>query len=395
MDYKGKGKRKMYQKGRAWIELNMDNLIHNVSQFRRLLPSDCAIMPAIKANAYGHGADIIGLALQNSGITDYCVASADEGIELRRIGITGQILILGYTSPYQFPDLVKYSLTQTAVDSLYARQLNDYGKMINVHVGIDTGMRRLGECSDNIGAICNIWKRKNLRITGVFSHLCVADGQSDEDRKFTTKQIERFDYVVDSLHRRGIDGFRTHLQSSYGVLNYPFLKYDYARLGIALYGVLSNPHDKVVSRINLKPVLSLKARIMSVRSLHKGESVGYGLTYTAKQEMKIATVSIGFADGIPRELSNKGCALVNGHEVPIIGRICMDQLMIDVSDIPKIASGDEAVFIGQSGKKEIVAGELAEKANTITNEILSRMGSRLNRVIHDESGIRYLTMEKT
>lgn len=371
----------MYQRGRAWIEINMEHFIHNVGQFQKLLPSKCAIMPAIKANAYGHGMDIIAKALQEIGIVNFCVASVEEAIELRKIGIKGQILILGYTSPNYFDALSCYSLIQTVVDFPYAKQLNDYGKPMEVHVGIDTGMHRLGERSDNIKNICDIWKCTNLRITGIFSHLCVSDGCSDRERKFTLKQIEEFNHVVDSLHKKGIGGFKTHIQGSYGVLNYPFLDFDYARPGIALYGVFSRSRDKVISKINLKPVLSLKARVACIKCLHAGESAGYGLAYTAAEEMKIAAVSIGYADGIPRELSNKGHALVNGCESPIIGRICMDQLLLDVSNVPNIAPGDEAIFIGKSKNKEISASEFANHANTISNEILSRLGSRLERIV--------------
>lgn len=370
----------MYEKGRAWIEVSTNNLIHNVKQFQKILPTNCVLMPALKANAYGHGASLVATTLQRIGIKDFCVASVDEGIELRKAGITGQILILGFTSPYRFSDLADYSLTQTAIDFSYARRLNDFGHTINVHVGIDTGMHRLGERSENLETICEIWNLSNLKITGVYSHLCVSDGQSEQERQFTLKQIEQFDSLVKSLHNRGVSGFKTHIQGSYGVLNYPFLKYDYARIGIALYGVLSNPHDKVVTNIDLKPVLSLKARITSVKSLHANESVGYGLTYTANKEMKIAAVSIGYADGVPRELSNKGYALVGGYKVPIIGRICMDQLMIDVSSVPDVTSDNEVVFIGQSGMEEITVSEFAEWTNTISNEILSRLGNRLNRI---------------
>lgn len=370
----------MYQKGRAWIELNIDNLSYNVEQFQHLLSPNCKIMPAIKANAYGHGAGLIGKSLQDMGIQDFCVATVDEAIELRKAGITGQILILGYTSPYRFSDLSHYCLTQTVVDCLYAKQLNDYGQPLYVHIGIDTGMHRLGERSDSRADIENLWKFNHLKITGVFSHLCVSDDISDTGKQFTLKQIEEFDSVIDSLHKHGIHDFKTHIQGSYGVLNYPSLNYDYARLGIALYGVLSSPYDKTVSNVNLKPVLSLKARVQCVKPLHIGESIGYGLTYTAEKEMKIAAVAIGYADGIPRELSNKGYALVNGDKVPIIGRICMDQLLIDVSNLSHVSSGDEVVFIGKSGDNEILASEFANHANTISNEILSRLGNRLDRI---------------
>lgn len=370
----------MYQKGRAWIELDINNLAQNLKQFQKLLPANCAIMPALKANAYGHGANLIGNALQELGIKDFCVASVNEAIELRKAGITGQILVLGYTSPYRFSDLIDYKITQTVIDLPYAKQLNDYGYPLYVHVGVDTGMHRLGERSENIDNIFKIWDFHNLKVTGIYSHLCVSDGDSETEKKFTMKQVDKFNYVIESLHQRKITGFKTHIQGSYGVLNYPFLKYDYARLGIALYGCLSSTHDRVVSDINLLPVLSLKSRVECIRFLHSGESLGYGLAYTAKQEMKVATVSIGYADGVPRILSNKGIALLNGYEVRIIGRICMDQLLLDISNVFSVSAGDEVIFIGKSGNKEISASQFAKAADTISNEVLSRLGSRLERI---------------
>lgn len=371
----------MYQKGRAWIELNISHLAYNVIQFQSLLPAKCALMPAIKANAYGHGAAIIGKALQNMGVQSFCVATVNEGIELRNAGITGQILILGYTCPLQFSSLTEYSLTQTVVDYSYARELNDYGHPVNVHVGIDTGMHRLGERSGNIKSICKIWEFPYLNITGVFSHLCASDGISAQEKSFTAKQIKEFNSVVNYLHKRRITSFKTHIQGSYGILNYPYLSYDYARPGIALYGVHSSPFQKAGCGIPLKPVLSLKSRIECVKPLHTGETAGYGMAYTADREMMLAAVSIGYADGIPRELSNKGYTLVKGKKAPVIGRICMDQLLIDVSNIPDVTAGDEVVFIGKSGKREISADSLADTADTISNEILSRLGNRLERVI--------------
>ncbi|MXP75736.1 serine racemase VanT catalytic subunit [Lachnospiraceae bacterium WCA-9-b2] len=369
-----------YQKGRAWIELNMDNLTHNVKQLQKLLPKGCALMPAVKANAYGHGAVRIGLKLAEMGIKDYCVASASEAIELRRAGITGQILILGYTSPCQFQDLVNYQLTQTVVDLAYARALNDYGHPLWVHVGIDTGMHRLGERSEDVENICEIWRLEHLKITGVYSHLSASDGNSEAEITFTRKQITEFQEVVKALNQRGIVGFKTHLQGSYGVLNYPELEFDYARVGIALYGTLSMSSDRIKADAELRPVLSLKARITCVKALHENEAAGYGLAFRADREMRIAAASIGYADGIPRELSNKGYALVNGYRAAVVGRVCMDQLLLDVSDVPKVSAGDEAVFIGKSGEQEILACEAAERAGTISNEILSRLGSRVERV---------------
>lgn len=371
----------MGKKDRAWAELNLDNLTYNVKELRKLLAPECSMMPAVKANAYGHGADIIAKALQNMGIRQFCVASAKEGIMLRKAGIKGQILILGYTPPCQFEELSQFELTQTAVDFSYAERLRDYGKTVLVHVGIDTGMHRLGERSENIEKIARIWTFKNLKVTGVFSHLCVSDGLSCEEREFTWKQIEKFNAVLSVLSKKGIGGFKTHIQGSYGILNYPNLKYDYARPGIALYGALSGLHERTVSEISLKPVLSLKARIGCVKTLRTGETAGYGLDFKAACERRIAVAAIGYADGIPRALSNKGCALLRGVRVPIVGRVCMDQLLLDVSDAPYVRAGDEAIFIGKSGGEEISASELADMAGSISNEVLGRLGSRVERIV--------------
>jgi len=370
----------VYQKGRAWIELNLNNLAHNAAQLKRLLPDSCALMPAVKANAYGHGADTIARALERMGVTDFCVASVGEGIALRNAGITGQILVLSYTSPYQFSELRRYRLTQTVIDYDYARQLHAFGKPIDVHVGIDTGMHRLGERFDHPEKLLEIWKFKNLNITGVFSHLCAADGTSKAEKEYTKKQIQAFNHSISFLKQNGCSGFKTHIQSSYGVLNYPSLKYDFARVGIALYGCFCTPHDQTAADVTLRPVLSLKSRIECVKQLHAGESVGYGMSYTAAKDIRIAAVSIGYADGIPRGLSEHGYLLIRGVKAPMIGRICMDQLFADVSHIPSVSAGDEAVLIGTSGNETLTAGDLAECAGTISNEILSRLGNRLERI---------------
>lgn len=371
------------QKGRAWVTINLENLKSNVEQFQRLLPEGCRMMPAVKADAYGHGVCLITKALRSMGIRDFCVASAEEAVELRECGITGQILVLGYTPRCQFGELKQYGITQTVVDYEYARELQAYGERLTVHVGIDTGMHRLGERCDKRENIFKIWELENLNITGVFSHLCASDEMTKDARKYTLKQISDFDRIIREIHRRGIYGFKTHLQGSYGVLNYPELSYDYARIGIALYGVLSAPHDWTTADISLKPVLSLKSRLVCVKELHAGEAAGYGLSFRAAGEIRTGVVSIGYADGIPRELSNRGHALLNGRRVSVIGRICMDQLLIDVSEVTA-AAGDEVIFIGRSGDEEIRAEEMAQEAGTIANEILSRIGKRVERKIEDE-----------
>lgn len=375
-------RRKPFLTDRAWIELDTANLEHNMQALKKLLPPGCQFMPAVKANAYGHGAVLISKELNRLGIRAFCVAAVTEGIELRRNGIKGDILILGYTHPEQFPLLRKYHLIQTVLDYSYAELLNAYGKKIKVHIKIDTGMHRLGERSDRIEEICDIFKLRNLVITGAYTHLCADESRKDPDYSFTQSQAASFYHVTDELKRRGHDVGKLHLLASYGLINYPELGGDYARIGIALYGVLSSRTDLENCPIPLKPVLSIKARISLTKNLHVGEAAGYGLQYIAKEEKMIAVLSIGYADGIPRSLSCcHGKVLINGEAAPIIGRICMDQMLVDVTDIPNVKSGDSAILIGRSGTAEISVYDLAEASGTITNEILSRLGSRLSRNI--------------
>ncbi|MGN0140889.1 MAG: serine racemase VanT catalytic subunit [Roseburia sp.] len=379
----------MREKSRAWIELDRERLAHNVMVFRGMLPKGCRLMPAVKANAYGHGAVPVAHTLQELGIRDFCVASLAEGIQLREAGIEGQILILGYTDPARAAELLHYHMTQAVVDAAYGQELDaacakvvDAEERLAVHVAVDTGMRRLGIPWEQRNEICNIWEYRNLCVTGIFSHLCVSDGTGESEVAFTREQIARFDEVAAFLHGSGKKEFTTHLQGSYGVLNYPECQYDYARVGIALYGVPSSEAEsKTGAFAGLLPVLSLKARVESVRDIRKGEGAGYGLDFVAEQDGRIAAVAIGYADGIPRSLSGKGFVCCRGKRVPIAGRICMDQLLIDVTELPEVMPGDEAVLIGENFGEEIRAEQFADWAGTISNEILSRLGERLERVM--------------
>lgn len=312
----------------------------------------------------------------------FCVASLSEGIELRKNGIAGEILILGYTHPSQAFLLRRYRLSQTVVDSQYAKALSTYGKKLRVHIGIDTGMHRLGERSENIDQIALLFALKHLQIDGIFTHLSADESLSPRNKAFTKVQSMAFQSVLRELKKRGVPCPRTHLLASYGVLNYPELGGDYARIGIALYGILSTRADTDAWARQLRPVLSLKARVATVKPLYTQEAVGYGLSCTADHPMKIATLSIGYADGLPRSLSDgHGYVLLRGQKAPILGKICMDQTIIDVTDIPGVCAGDTAVLIGTSGTLTLSAGDLAESAGTISNEILSRLGARLDRIL--------------
>mgnify|MGYP004557651013 FL=1 len=375
------------EKRRAWIELDMKHLAHNVAEFKRMLPEDCKMMPAVKANAYGHGASEMAGELQKLGIDAFCVASMEEGIELRRDGIKGEILVLGYTDPAAAKTLLDYQITQTIIDEEYGKQLESYaakeGGRLPVHIGVDTGMHRLGIPWDAHERICAMWKLPHLEVRGVYSHLCVSDGEEEKEIAFTKTQIARFNETVAYLRTQIKKPFAAHLQGSYGVLNYPECHYDYARVGIALYGILSSRTLIPKSAKGLLPVLSLHSVITSIRELNPGEGAGYGLDFVAAKKSRIAAAAIGYADGIPRNLSGRGMALLHGKRVPIVGRVCMDQLLLDVTGVPDAAPEDEVLFIGGQGAEKISAEEFAEWSDTISNEIVSRLGARLGRFVSE------------
>lgn len=368
--------------GRAWIEVSRSALAHNVAYLRSRLPETCRLMPAVKANGYGHGGVLVARVLNELGVDAFCVASVQEGVELRQQGIFGEILVLGCTQPEDFPLLCKWNLIQTVVDYPYARSLHAYGRPMAVHIAVDTGMHRLGERSDHMAEILKIYELDNLRVEGLYTHLCVSDSLDPEALSYTKMQAEAFDSVVVAVKTKGYPVPKLHMQASYGVLLHPELSGDYARVGIALYGMLSTKEDTARWGGDLRPVLSLKTRVASIRTLYQGESAGYGLCYTAPADRKIAALAIGYADGLSRSLScGKGAVLIRGRRAPIIGRICMDQTLVDVSDIPDAAPGDPAVLIGASGDQTISAWDLSEAAGTITNETLSSLGNRLERVL--------------
>lgn len=369
---------------RAWLEIDREALEHNVRLFQRLLPDTCQLMPAVKAQAYGLGAVLVAKELNRLGIQAFCVASAEEGIELRENGITGKILILGYTALEQFKLLHTYQLTQTVVDFSYAKQLNQSDRPIHVHIAVDTGMHRIGERSEHFEELCAMFEMKQLVIDGIFSHLCVSDGQTASDQTYTRAQAECFRQIVQRLEEKGYDCGKKHLLASYGIFSYPEYAWDYARVGVALYGTLSNDVDTKTIGKELLPVFSMKARVASVRNLNVGETAGYGRQFVAEKQSRIAVITIGYADGLPRCLSNGvGQVLVHGKKVPIVGRICMDQALIDISELEEdtVKTGDIVTLIGTDGNETLTAADMAEAAGTITNEILSRLGSRLERYI--------------
>ncbi len=395
-------------RSRAWIEVSLDALRHNVRYLKSLLPERCALMPVVKANAYGHGAGLIAGELNSLGVRSFCVACVSEGVELRRQHIAGEILVLGYTHPDQFPLLDQYALTQTVVDHAHALALSAYAcsdsrpalplelektplslcpnrSLLPVHIAVDTGMHRLGESAEHAAQIREILSLPGLQVTGMFTHLAAAGGIDAASRDFTENQINTFYRLITQLKKYPDEykpsHIRLHLQASYGILRYPLPNVDCARPGIALYGLLSNAADTRACAGKLRPVLSLRARVAAIHQLSAGESAGYDMAYTAPRPTTIATVTIGYADGLPRSLSEgRAAVLLHGRRAPIIGRICMDQLLVDVTAIPGVRPGHIATLIGQDGQESISAADLADACGTIANELLSCLGPRLERL---------------
>ena len=371
--------------GRAWAEIDLGALAHNVSQLRAILPDGCKLMAVVKADAYGHGAKRVAEVLRQEGVDAFAVATAAEGAIIRECIPDAEILVLGYTPQSEAKSLKANRLAQLVVDSAHAKALDTAEYGLPIHIAIDTGMHRLGIGHLNIPEIESIFACENLIIKGLATHLAVSDSLSPDDTAFSALQIMRFHEAVGILREKGHDTGKLHAQASYGAYNLPDLHFDYARIGIGLYGVMSHDSGTVLSP-RLRPVLSLRATVAQVRWIDAGESVSYGRAYKTDRPTKLATVSIGYADGVPRQMSgNGGLCIVKGRKVPVVGRICMDLLMVDVTEIDDVSPGDVVTIIGRDGDEEIRCEDVAAASGTITNDVLCRLGSRVPRIyIKDE-----------
>lgn len=372
-----KPKKKKGITDRAYVEIDINNLEHNVGVLKKAMSPKCELMAVVKADAYGHGALEIATHLNGIGVTAFAVATIDEGIRLRKHGVQGEILVLGYTDINRAGELKKYDLMQTLIDYDYAKALNEKKVALKAHIKIDTGMHRLGILSKNVSEVKDVLAMKNIKVCGIFTHLCCSDSLAPDKVAFTKEQIKNFYDLIDELKSSGISIPKLHIQSSYGLLNYPELECDYARVGIALYGVLSSPNNATRLKLDLRPVLSLKSKVILIRSVGKGESIGYDRNFTADRDSRIAILPVGYADGLPRNLScGKGSVLINNYHLPIIGRVCMDQLAVDITDAEDVTVGSVATLISVKDD-DLSASVIADKSGSISNELLSRMGARL------------------
>lgn len=363
---------------RAWIELNLDHLEHNVRTLQHAMPAACTLMAVVKTEAYGHGAFEIAVHLEKMGVKVFAVATIDEGIRLRKYGVQGEILILGYTDIHRAGELKKFDLMQTLVDYEYAVSLNRQGIRIKTHIKIDTGMHRLGIAYNSVSELVKIYGMQFIEPCGMYTHLCCSDSLLPDDIAFTKTQIDRFYGLVNLLKNRGISIPKLHIQSSYGLLNYPDITCDYVRCGIALYGVQSTPDDNTVMHLDLRPVLSVKSKVIHLLKVPKGEYVGYGRAFLAERDSVIAVLSIGYGDGIPRTLScGNGSVLIGGQYAPIVGHISMDQLSVDITGIANVSVGDTATIISGGTGSPLSAPTVAAETQSISNELLSRLSTRL------------------
>lgn len=374
----------------AWAEISASAIAHNVRVLKAVM-GDSLLCAVVKANAYGHGAPLAARAALEGGADALAVAMVDEGIELREAGVNVPILLLAEIPASTIPDALGHSLTLTIGSLAGAKAAADWAEKLGgkhrVHVKIDTGMGRMGVALEEVGDVVDLLLGSGaIDLEGLYTHFSVAEGSSDDDRAFTKSQIALFNEVVDALRERGVAPRMVHSANSAGALGYPEARLSMVRVGLALYGYL--PSGWLASALEeqsleLRPALALRAQVVAVRRVLKGERPSYGRSRALERDATIVTVPFGYADGYPRRLFEGGAdVLIHETRYPLAGNVTMDQLLVDVGD-DVVVVGDDVVLLGPQGHELITAEEWAEKANTITWEILCGIGARVPRVLVD------------
>lgn len=366
----------------VWAEINLDALAGNISEIRRITSASAKVMAVVKANGYGHGAAEVSRAVLAAGTDWLGVARVDEGLSLREDGIEAPILILGYSPPEQSREVVRGRLSQAVFTRDMALALAEAAAAertrARIHFKIDTGMGRIGWVAgpDAVRDILELAGNRHLEAEGVFTHFAASD---TADKAYTEEQLFRFTKLVEDLRRNGLEIPIKHAANSAALIEMPETHLDLVRAGIIVYGLY--PSDEVDhGLIKLRPVMSLKAKVAYVKEVPAGFKVSYGCTYSTEKSTVIATLPLGYADGYSRLLSSKGCALIHGRRAPVAGRVCMDQVMVDVGHIPGVKVGDEAVLIGRQGDQEITADDVAGMLDTINYEVVCMVSHRVPRV---------------
>ncbi|MBI5192166.1 MAG: alanine racemase [Nitrospirae bacterium] len=373
--------------GTIKAEISLSNLIHNLKLVRQSISPLCKILTVVKANAYGHGIIEVSKTFQDAGADMLGVAHVEEGIRLREAGIHKGILVLGGISEDYSAEIVKWRLTPVVYTNSLVNALSkaatEAGVVVPVHIKVDTGMRRIGvEPENTVEFAENILNQKGLHIEGIMTHFAEADLQNKE---FVNEQLDVFLSVCNTLQTKGINIPLRHTANSAAVMTMKDSHLDMVRPGIMLYGYspgnrLARDNENPPLLDELKPVMTLKTRIIHIKKVPKDTGISYGRTFVTKRETIVATILAGYADGFSRSLSNKGEVIVKGEKAPVIGRVCMDMTMIDVTDIQDVADGDEVIIIGGEGENRITADDIAMQQGTISYEVLCGVGERVERV---------------
>jgi alanine racemase len=367
----------------SWVEINLSNLDYNIKNIISLIGDGIEVIGVIKADGYGHGSIKVAEVLRENGVGTFAVATLPEAIELRENGAKERIIKLGLTSDIYADTIADYDITPVVCSSTNATAISNAaeraGKTVTGLVAVDTGMGRIGYRTDDPEAIMDIQKidaLSHFKIRGMFSHFATAD---DADKAYAYRQEKRFNEFCKKLTAAGIAIPRKTIANSAALMELPTTHFDAVRPGIILYGCYPGAQvDR--SLLSIKPVMSVKATVVHLKTIPKGESVSYGRKFVAKRDSVIATLSIGYADGYPRPYSATGKVIINGAYAPIAGNICMDQCMIDVTDVPGVKLGDEVIIMGSDGDKSVTADDIANATGTINYEIVCAFGQRLPRV---------------
>ncbi len=368
----------------AWVEVNLSNLDYNIKQIRKKIGADKEIIGVIKADAYGHGAPACAQVLRDNGVTIFAVATLREAVTLREHGAKEEIIILGLTPDFYVDTLAEYDLTPVVCSLDNAKVIDkaaaSSGKTLDALLAIDTGMGRIGYLADEFQAalpeIKGMCELKNFRLKGLFSHMATADAA---DKSFSHLQEEKYNRFYNYLEENGIKLPKRTLANSASIMEIPDVYFDAVRPGIILYGCYPS-HEVIKENLDIKPVMSVKAAIVHLKDVPVGFSCGYGRKFIAERPSKIATLALGYADGYPRPYSAQANVIVNGVICPVAGNICMDQCMVDVTDVPDVKINDEVIVMGSDGTNTILADDIADATGTINYEITCAFGQRLPKV---------------
>ena len=360
--------------------INLTALAHNLSRIKHYLSPGCGVMAIVKANAYGHGAIETAQSLARQGIRQFAVASLDEGITLRQAGLLESIVVLGALFEEQVPDLIAHRLTPVVSDGhiipALAKAVHSHQAPYPIHLKVETGMGRLGfSLEELLTVLDNPLLHSSLKVEGLMTHLADADGA---DSAFTERQLGSFNTLLEQIRLRSLTVPLVHAANSAAIVRFPAAHFSLVRPGIMLYGYHTLP--ATIPDPDLRPVLSLHTTVAQLRTIPQGSSVSYNGTFVAQRQTRIAVLPIGYADGYSRQLSHHGSVLIQGRRVPIVGLVCMDMIMVDVTDLAPVTVGETVTLIGQQGEESIWADEVAGWIGTIPYEVLCGIGSRVPRI---------------